>query len=304
MHHFDAKKCTFINVDPVFYGGIEIYSANTVPLTIHEARAALRQMQKEAEDPDKDLQGELEDAEREGCAPGRGRGRARGRGKGRSGGKGGRKGRGRGRGKGDKNTADSADSGSPPDDELTEEHVAKESAHDESAEHDKHGSSNEPDVACVDGDANAPSPTSMEVMPSPRKRVHIKRKKSKLGKLRAMSRSPRHAKRMVCTSAEPEPANAEDAGASQAEGQPPETVLELPSGGTEPENKKPRKRNNTSPKKPSKKGGKSKERETEPTKRKKDSKANNDAEPGDEPGEDKGAEQKEKERAIKEPCSL
>ena len=165
-------------------------------------------------------------------------------------------------------------------------------------------SSNEPDVACVDGDANAPSPTSMEVMPSPRKRVHIKRKKSKLGKLRAMSRSPRHAKRMVCTSAEPEPANAEeDAGASQAEGQPPETVLELPSGGTEPENKKPRKRNNTSPKKPSKKG-KSKERETEPTKRKKDSKANNDAEPGDEPGEDKGAEQKEKERAIKEPCSL
>lgn len=59
------KKSTFINVDLVFLWGIEIYSATTVPLTIHEARAALRQMQKEAEDPDKDLQGELEDAERE-----------------------------------------------------------------------------------------------------------------------------------------------------------------------------------------------------------------------------------------------
>lgn len=107
---------------------------------------------------------------------------------------------------------------------------------------------------------------------------------------------------MVCPSAAPEPANAEDAGASQAEGQPPETVLEIPSGGTEPANKKPRKRKNTSPKKPSKKD-KSMEKKTEPTKRKKDNKANN-AEPGDEPGEDKGAEQKEKERAIKEPCSL
>lgn len=139
-------------------------------------------------------------------------------------------------------------------------------------------------------------------MPSPRKRPQMKRKKSKLSKLRAMSRSPRHAKRMVCPSAAPEPANAEDAGASQAEGQPPETVLEIPSGGTEPANKKPRKRKNTSPKKPSKKD-KSMEKKTEPTKRKKDNKANN-AEPGDEPGEDKGAEQKEKERAIKEPCSL
>ena len=72
------------------------------------------------------------------------------------------------------------------------------------------GSEPGPAVDHVDGGKNsevgASTPTSMEVLPSPRKPC-FKRKRSKLNKLRAMARSPRQRKQKVAlASVEPVPA--------------------------------------------------------------------------------------------------
>ena len=72
------------------------------------------------------------------------------------------------------------------------------------------GSEPGPDVAHVDDGKNAEvevtTPTSMEVLPSPRK-PSIKRRRSKLNKLRAMAQSPRRRKQKVAlASVEPVPA--------------------------------------------------------------------------------------------------
>ena len=162
--------------------------------TMYEARAALRQMQKEAEDPDKDLQAQLEEAEPEDGVPQRGRGRGRGKGKGRGRGRSASgKGRGRGRGRGSEkdDPTGAADHVDVPSRAMESKPSSCDNA--EGAA-DLSTSKPGPAVDHVDSGKNdeieATSSASMEVLASPRK-PSIKRKRSKLNKLRVMSQSPR-----------------------------------------------------------------------------------------------------------------